>query len=152
MMRRLCSSPMRCWVGGVCSSCGSASACSERPRLRLRRPSRRIYTRETQPVIAHQKLPRATRRVGLGWQRCVGSLKCQVSFAKELYFCRALVQKKLKTPDDLGSLLIVCHPIHEEYKKRVTISNPGVISGWVLWAPGWRIDVRVTSRLVTVDV
>jgi len=33
--------------------------------------------------------------VAMGWQRCICSVKFQVSFAKEPYICRALLQKRL---------------------------------------------------------
>jgi len=43
----------------------------------------------------------------MGWQRFMGSLNCQVSFAKEPYKFRILFQKR---PGNVGSVQVVATP------------------------------------------
>ena len=48
----------------------------------------------------------------MGWLKLVGSLKIQVSFAKEPLFCRALLQKR---PIFLGSIQAVATPQRQDW-------------------------------------
>jgi len=59
------------------------------------------------PAKTFECVPRQLRKISMGWQRLVGSLKLEVSFAEYRLFYRALLQKR---PMILRSLRIVATP------------------------------------------
>ena len=73
-----------------------------------------------------------------GWQRFVGSLNCQVSFAKEPYCCRALSQKR---PGNLGSLQIVA----TSYARTLPVKNHSLSLSLSLSLSFWTSVTSLTS-------
>lgn len=57
-----------------------------------------IHVHTHTDACMHARMPACNVR----WQQCVDFLDCQVSFAKEHYICRNLLQKR---PVNVGSLL-----------------------------------------------